>query len=674
MRIARNAKPLPSIRSSRTGALLAALCIVAALVAAAGAFASPSRHSAPARTAAGAGPVYGVAEDDGKYAEDRGASVAADLRALGMGEQRWTLLFDGNPSAISESAFLDRAVPTATAGGLQVVLSLFQKGAAAPDPAAFCQWAASVAARYRSIKKFIVGNEVNATRFWSPQHTAGDADAGPRSYYNVLSQCYDALKAVSPDIEVIGMGLAPRSVDANSTKPLDFIRAVGRIYRASGRTQPIMDALAVHPYPNPNARPQPAPDAAGYQDKGFYGIPQLDRVRQAAFDAFDGTGQPTTLGGLKLVIDEVGYQTATDGLPGYNGTETSPVVTDDQQAAYHSRIVALYACDPTVADVLFFHLTDEAQRNPDASSGGWQSGLKRPTGDHKPAYDAVKGAIAAGCTGAQVSWQPTATATTPGTTAAGTTTAGTTTGGGGPPSLTDAQIAALFEESLPAAAVDGPVGELTRLPSSVIPGISERVVSQIFAALVTGQQVEFDPGLAFWRSDLLTQANVLAQVSMVYLPLQSLDPRYASSSDIAVTLGRLAVFAKLFSSLANREITASAFWDSVCGNADLAKRFRLGFVCKGRSPALAGAKAPGTIVAASGTKRIAKGQPLALTLRRKAALAPGYYFVVMRVQSAANPKQVARFAFRPFVLTAADIAQANKAATKQPKAKKARRN
>ena len=349
----------------------------------------------------------GVAEDAGKYADDGGRAVARDLTALGMQEQRWTLQFDpARPTVIAESAFLDRAVPVAVQNRIRIVLSLFQLKAAAPEPGAFCEWAVAVARRYTSIRTFIIGNEVNATRFWSPQHTADDQDAGPRSYLAVLTACYDALKAVSSDIDVIGMGLAPRSVDATSTKPLDFIRAVGRLYRASGRTKPIMDALAVHPYPNPNANPPPAPDAAAYQDAGFYGIPQLDRVKQAAFDAFDGTGQPGPLNGLSLVIDEVGYQTNTDGNSQYSGKEGSPVVSDELQATYHARIVSLYACDPLVSDVLFFHLIDEAQRNPDATSGGWQSGLQRPNGEAKPSSDAVKKAIAAGCKGDTVAWTP----------------------------------------------------------------------------------------------------------------------------------------------------------------------------------------------------------------------------------------------------------------------------
>lgn len=436
--------PTPPAPPARAAALVrprpALLLTAAAGLAAAAALATggaPSAHAAPAARRASTPTVaFGVAEDAGKYAEDKGVKVARDLTDVGMGLQRWTLLFDpANPTAIADQAFLDRALPTVRANGQQVVLSLFQKGAATPNADAFCSWAASVATRYPSIKKFIVGNEVNATRFWSPQHTADDPDAGPRSYEAVLANCYDRLKKVAGDIEVIGMGLAPRSVDGNSTKPLDFIRAVGRIYRVSGRTDRIMDALAVHPYPNPNAKPQPAPDDAGYQDRGFYGIPQLDRVKQAAYDAFSGTSQPTPVNGLRLLIDEVGYQSDTSSASGYTGTETSPAVTDDQQAAYHARIVSLYACDPLVESVLFFHLIDEAQRNPDATSGGWQSGIERPDGTPKPSYAAVKAAIAQGCTGSITAWTPgaagsaAATAgartTTAGTTAAGTTTAGT---------------------------------------------------------------------------------------------------------------------------------------------------------------------------------------------------------------------------------------------------------
>jgi hypothetical protein len=354
------------------------------------------------------GPVaFGVAEDAAKYAPDHGASIYASLNQLGMTIDRWTLTFGGDPTAIPDQAFLDQAVPAAQAAGIELIFSVYPATAPAPNPAAFCSWVGAIATRYPTVTHFIIGNEVNASRFWAPQHTAGDPDAGPRSYEQVLARCYDTLKAINPSIAVIGLGLAPRAVDASSTAPLDFIRAVGAIYRASGRTTPLMDELAIHPYPNPNANPPPPPDQAAYQNPGFYGIPQLDRVKQAVYDAFNGTGQPTTLSGLGLLVDEIGYQTAeVAGAHGYTGSESSPTVSEEEQAAYYARVVSRYACDPAVSGVLFFHLIDEQNLNTTPTSGGWQSGLERPDGTQKPSFASVQQAIAAGCTGAPVTWTP----------------------------------------------------------------------------------------------------------------------------------------------------------------------------------------------------------------------------------------------------------------------------
>lgn len=350
----------------------------------------------------------GFAEEASKYADDGGVAVYKEFATLGAKVNRWTLTWDP-ASPERDLAFLDRAVPAAQRAGVDLILSVFPaKASNTGDPAGFCSWLKGVAARYPYLHRFIVGNEVNATRFWSPQHTASDQDAGPRSYYATLTRCYDALKSVNTSIQVIGMGLAPRSVDANSTKPLAFIRALGAIYKkdtARGAT-PIMDAVAIHPYPNPNVNPPPAPDNAKYEDVDFYGIPQLDRVKQAVWDAFHGTAQKTTLDGLPIVIDEVGYQTDTTGRAGYTGTEGSPVVSETDQAAYNARVVGLYACDPSVSDVLLFHLIDEAQRNPDSNAGGWQSGLEYPDAGHKPSFGTVKDAIGLGCQGAAVTWKP----------------------------------------------------------------------------------------------------------------------------------------------------------------------------------------------------------------------------------------------------------------------------
>jgi hypothetical protein len=245
------------------------------------------------------GPAYGVTEDASKYADDGGASLYKEMKTLGMSENNWTLTWNaGDPT--KEFAFLDRSVPVAASYGIKIVLTVYQDGAQTPDPGAFCQWVGTVARRYPSIKTFIIGNEVNASRFWAPQHTAADPNAGAASYYAVLTRCYGTLKGVDEGITVVGFGLAPRSVDSSSTPPLAFLRTVGKIYRADtarsnpSTGSPIMDELAVHPYANPNVDPPQSPDK-GYENTDFYGVSQLDRVEQAAYDAFNGTAQPTTV-------------------------------------------------------------------------------------------------------------------------------------------------------------------------------------------------------------------------------------------------------------------------------------------------------------------------------------------------------------------------------------------
>lgn len=342
--------------------------------------------------------AYGVADDTGKFAEDAGKAVYASLRAAGMTENRWTLVW-GGASTPDHNAFLDRAVPAASNAGIGIIFSLVPTPTSPPLPLQegfaddFCAWAGRVAKNYPQVKRIIIGNEVNAARFW-PQR-----DGGTGVYYQTLKTCYDKLKEVSGAIQVIGMGLAPRAVSRPaSTAPLDFIRAIGAAYRADGRTAPIMDALAIHPYPNPNAKPPPPPAKGGYEDAGFFGVTQLDRVKAALTTAFAGTGQPTTAGGLKLVIDEYGYQTDTAGDERYKGTEGSGVVSEADQAVYYSdAITRILACDRDVSDILLFLLTDESGRGVTAEGGGWQSGLQHPDGTRKPSFDAVAGAIKTGC-------------------------------------------------------------------------------------------------------------------------------------------------------------------------------------------------------------------------------------------------------------------------------------
>jgi hypothetical protein len=417
---------------------LAALVVLGcALLATGVAGATPGRTGSGARAEAAPPIVWGVADDASKFADDGGAWFYGQMQGAGLTTNRWTLAWDSTvPTAIKELPFLERAAPIAQAAGIHVLLALYA-GTPSPtasqhDPTQFCAWAAQVAtvATQWGINDFIVWNEPNTRLYWSPQKDAGGNDVAAPAYEALLATCYDSIHAADPAANVIGMGLSPRASTSESTEPLVFLRDVGKAYRASGRTAPIMDQLSVHPYPNPN-HPIDSPDV-GYEVTDRFGVPNMDRVKQAVYDAFNGTGQPTTVstgarassagvfkGPLTLVIDEIGWQTDTKAYSQYVNNENVATISEQTQADYIKKMAEKYfACDPAVVSVQLFLLADEKYRNgKDANGvtlgGGWQSGLLTAGGEGvsqpKAAYSQVGADFAAGrgaCQGQLISWTP----------------------------------------------------------------------------------------------------------------------------------------------------------------------------------------------------------------------------------------------------------------------------
>src|SRR5579872_2658962 len=322
--------------------LAAALAVGCALLAASVAGATTGKAGAPGHGVAAPPINWGVADDASKYADDGGAWFYNQLKGANLTEDRWTLAWDpANPTAITELPFFTRAAPKAQAAGIHVVLALYGRPATATDPAGFCAWAAQVAnvAKGYGIHDFIVWNEPNTALYWTPQ----DATA-PAKYEALLAACYDSIHAADSQARVIGFGLSPRSNGPSQTAPIPFIAAVGKAYRASGRTKPIMDQMSVHPYPNPN-HPTDGP-GVGNANPSFFGVPNLERVKQAIWDAFHGTEQPTTLNGLTFRIDELGWQTDTTAYSQYYHQENVAVVSEQTQASFIQQTVQKYfACD-----------------------------------------------------------------------------------------------------------------------------------------------------------------------------------------------------------------------------------------------------------------------------------------------------------------------------------------
>ncbi len=417
--------------------LVAAVALCCALLAVGAAGATTGRSSG-AVAARDVPPInWGVADDASKYADDGGAWFYGQMQGANLVSDRWTVAWDAsNPTAIKELPFIQRAAPVAQAHGIHVVLALYagvngtsQPDASNHDPNAFCSWVKEVAQTVKpwGIRDFIIWNEPSSTLYWSPQKDATGADVAAPAYEALLANCYDQLHSLDGGgwtATVIGMGLSAKAATSSSNMPLDFLRDVGAAYKASGRTTPIMDQLALHPYPLPAATP--SPDKGYANTPGAYGPPDLNRVKQAVYDAFNGTGQPTTLNGLTFRLDEFGWQTQESGSP-YTGTEnagppgSAPAVPEATQTQYLQQAASMFACDATVTDVELFLLVDEA------NLAGWQSGLLTAGGagvSHaKPAYTALASTFGAGrsaCTSGVQTWSP-----------QGTTGSGNAASGGG---------------------------------------------------------------------------------------------------------------------------------------------------------------------------------------------------------------------------------------------------
>jgi hypothetical protein len=349
----------------------------------------------------------GANDDTGKFSPDAGAAFYGEMAGLGLRQAVVTVRWlPSDPLALGERPLLDLTVAAARAAGLRVVFATYpypprevEAGLARPE--AFGAWLGELAQRYPTVRQFVVGNEPNQPAFWRPQF-AGATQLSARAFGPYLAAGYDALKAVDPTLTVVGVGLSPRGNDRPaarsnvSTSPVRFLAALGAWYRTSGRTRPLMDGLSFHPYPNA---------ATDSLERGYAwpnaGFANLDRLKQAVWDAFAGTHQPTTVDGLRLYLDEVGWQVDTTGREGYTGAENVAVTDEERQAAVYGTLVQRAACDPDVAQVNVFGFRDDALRT------GFQAGLLRVDGSARPAADAVRAAIAGpGCAAAGVAWRP----------------------------------------------------------------------------------------------------------------------------------------------------------------------------------------------------------------------------------------------------------------------------
>jgi hypothetical protein len=352
----------------------------------------------PGLAAAGPGLVVGAVEDDVRTSNIVEAeSRMTLLRVSGFRAVRVTSVWlpGQTEPTDNELRVLKNIAEAAVRHNVVVYASVMHPGSRTTPLTddARAEFAANAAALVRAvpgIRHVIVGNEPNLNRFWLPQFELDGSSAAPDAYLALLAETYDALKDVSPAVRVYGGAISPRGSDRPggirpTHSPTKFIQEMGVAYRASGRTEPVMDALAIHPYPDNSSQPP----TTAHPLTTTIAIADYEKLVTLLGEAFDGTGQRGS--DLPILYAEFGVESEIPARKAslYTGTEpttTKPVV-ESTQATYYQQALALAFCQTTVEGMLLFLSRDERARP------AWQSGVYYVDGTAKSSLPKVRAAL-----------------------------------------------------------------------------------------------------------------------------------------------------------------------------------------------------------------------------------------------------------------------------------------
>jgi hypothetical protein len=352
--------------------------------------------------AAAGGPamLIGATEDAVRQPSLAAAKSEMDLLTLaGFNSVRITQIWAPGQTepAASDLAELRNVVAAARLDAVTVILSVTNFGSRTTpltleDQTQFASYAAALARDLPQIRYFVIGNEPNLNRYWLPQFNSDGTDAAAAAYETLLAATYDALKAVSPKIAVLGGALSPHGGDDPTSirlthSPTTFITDLGAAYRASGRDTPIMDGLAFHPYEDNSSID---PTRGLHPNSTTIALGDYAKLVSLLGQAFDGTAQRGST--LPIYDDEFGVesQIPTTKASEYTGTEPVSVhpVTEAVQGQYYREAVQLAFCQANVRGLFLFHTVDETDLN------RWQSGVYYADGTPKSDLSVVRDAIA----------------------------------------------------------------------------------------------------------------------------------------------------------------------------------------------------------------------------------------------------------------------------------------
>jgi hypothetical protein len=365
--------------------LLAAICGLCALF-------------APGGATAGPGLIVGAVEDDlraGSLVEAE--TRMTEFRLSGFRAARVTSYWQPGQSRPSDDELqvIRNVADAALANGVRLYVTVMHPGSRTTPlteeaRADFASYTATLVRETPSLEHLIIGNEPNLNRFWLPQFGLDGTSAAPAAYLELLAETYEAVKRASNDVTVYGGAISPRGTDRPdgirpTHSPTTFIQQLGVAFRVSGRTQKVMDALAIHVYADNSSI---APTVAHPLSTSI-GVADYDKLVGLLGQAFDGTAQPGST--LPLLYGEYGVESEIPESKAalYTGSEptTTKPVSEATQAEYYRQALALSFCQPNVVGTLLFLSRDERAR------ATWQSGIHYVDGTPKSSKARVKAAL-----------------------------------------------------------------------------------------------------------------------------------------------------------------------------------------------------------------------------------------------------------------------------------------
>src|SRR5579872_574639 len=357
---------------------------------------------APAAAHADSTMFFGAGENAPLVPVLADAKAQVDLAKLAGFDTLRVSMFWGNGRAsvipAGDKLRLENAATAAQLDGLRLIVSVSNYDnrdtpLSAVSREEFAIYCVAIAKAVPSVTDFIIGNEPNLNLFWLPQFKKVHGkyvDAAAPAYESLLAGTYDYLKRFNPDIDVIGVALSPRGGDtktATSSRPTHspqtFILDLGKAYRASHRTTPIMDAFAIHPYPETSK----IGPALAHPHSGNIGLADYGKLTHLLGQAFNGTAQPGS--SLPIVYDEFGVQTTIpssqrSAYTNFGAPAASDAVSEALQAKFYKQALTMAYCQPNVAGMLLFHVSDEP------NLAAWQSGVFYANDKPKSSLSAVR--------------------------------------------------------------------------------------------------------------------------------------------------------------------------------------------------------------------------------------------------------------------------------------------